>query len=434
MRPRTAVALGAFALELGLVPLIIWKVPYTEIDWKAYMQEVEAVLNGELNYMNIRGDTGPIVYPAGFVYVYSLLYAVTSRGLNILLAQKIFGAIYLAFIATVLYIYTHLKDGPAWPLLLLCLSRRIHSIFLLRLFNDGVAMLFLYAAIALFLHDRWTIGCVLYSLAVGVKMNVLLFAPGLLILLLQRFGPRGTALRLGVCALVQLLLGLPFLATFPLQYLSRAFELNRVFLHTWTVNLKFLPEDVFQSKQLALGLLGAHLGVLLVFAHRRWCRPDGGLPALVLQRTMPRKLTPTEILGTLFESNFIGIVFARTLHFQFYVWYYHTLIYLLWVGCRSLDGAASWVQRLLVDSPLAKAAGWAASDGVRVAVLVGVEVVWNVFPSRPATAMVLTALHCLILALLAASHTAGPIEVPKPPPRPIAVPRPVPHRRKDRED
>ena len=40
--------------------------PYTEIDWKAYMQEVEGYLSGERNYERIRGDTGPLVYPAGF--------------------------------------------------------------------------------------------------------------------------------------------------------------------------------------------------------------------------------------------------------------------------------------------------------------------------------------------------------------------------------
>lgn len=42
--------------------------------------------------------------------------------------------------------------------------------------------------------------------------------------------------------LLQALLGAPFLAAAPGSYLQKAFELSRVFMHKWTVNLKFLPE------------------------------------------------------------------------------------------------------------------------------------------------------------------------------------------------
>jgi len=32
----------------------------TEIDWKAYMQQVEQILQGERDYALIKGDTGPL--------------------------------------------------------------------------------------------------------------------------------------------------------------------------------------------------------------------------------------------------------------------------------------------------------------------------------------------------------------------------------------
>ncbi|CAH2099752.1 unnamed protein product [Euphydryas editha] len=47
--------------ELILNVLIVEKVPYTEIDWKAYMQECEGFLNGTLDYSKLRGDTGPFL-------------------------------------------------------------------------------------------------------------------------------------------------------------------------------------------------------------------------------------------------------------------------------------------------------------------------------------------------------------------------------------
>lgn len=42
-----------------------------------------------------------------------------------------------------------------------------------------------------------------FSLAVSVKMNILLFSPGLLVVLLLRHGWRGTLPRLVLCATVQ---------------------------------------------------------------------------------------------------------------------------------------------------------------------------------------------------------------------------------------
>eukprot|EP00667_Euglena_gracilis_P011406 EG_transcript_11655 len=430
---RVAAFGAAAALECLLVPLIILKVPYTEIDWRAYMQEVEAILGGEMNYKNVRGDTGPIVYPAGFVYVYSALYYLTGSGNNIALAQQLFGVLYLVFIATVLYIYSKVKGVPSWALLLLCLSRRIHSIFVLRLFNDCVAMLFLYLAVACLLRNRWALGCVVYSLAVSVKMNVLLFAPGLFFLLLQRFGVAGTVWKLGICAAVQVVLGLPFLCTYPVEYLSRAFELSRVFFHVWSVNLKFLPEEVFQSKALALVLLALHLASIFLFAHFRWCRHSGGLVGVFRSRG-GQQPSPNHIVATLLEANFLGIVFARTLHYQFYVWYYHSLVFLLWVGCRRVDRAGLRLAEWLGNGASAQAVGAVAPHGLRLLALGLIEVVWNVYPSRPATALLLTALHLGLLHELARSPPApagdgGPPTLAQAPDR---RPAPVSHDSRDR--
>ncbi|CAB3231408.1 unnamed protein product [Arctia plantaginis] len=84
------VSLLIIIAELIINLLVVERVPYTEIDWKAYMQECEGFLNGTFDYSQLRGDTGPLVYPAGFVYIYSFFYFLTSRGENIKLAQYIF--------------------------------------------------------------------------------------------------------------------------------------------------------------------------------------------------------------------------------------------------------------------------------------------------------------------------------------------------------
>lgn len=249
-------------LESILSSAIIQFVSYTEIDWEAYMQQVDLWQAGEYNYRNLRGGTGPLVYPAGFLYLYGILKRFTNDGTNIHQAQVYFIFLYIMTQAIVLAIYTlvsrqiiktsllrcnttqvmqqaHMTWSWRMAMACCCLSKRIHSIFVLRLFNDGPAMLLLSISVLLFMRNQWRIGCVFFSFAVSIKMNILLFAPGLLLLLLQF--PENimeTIVCLGICASIQLLLGAPFLSTYPEAYLRKAFEFDRVFFYKWTVNWK----------------------------------------------------------------------------------------------------------------------------------------------------------------------------------------------------
>lgn len=53
---------------------------------------------------------------------------------------------------------------PPYALVLMTFSKRLHSIYVLRMFNDGVAMLFLYAAVLAWTskRPRWTTGCIIF--------------------------------------------------------------------------------------------------------------------------------------------------------------------------------------------------------------------------------------------------------------------------------
>ena len=83
------------------------------------------------------------------------------------------------------HLYICSEAVPPWTLALLCLSKRMHSLYVLRLFNDCVAMLLAYAATALLIAGWWAAALVAYSAAVSVKMNVLLLAPSVLVVLLK---------------------------------------------------------------------------------------------------------------------------------------------------------------------------------------------------------------------------------------------------------
>ncbi len=264
----------------------------TEIDWRAYMQEVEGFINGTFNYYDLKGDTGPLVYPAGFVYIYSMLYALTDKGSNIRLAQYIFIGVYLVFMATVFAVYKNTKKVPNLAYVIMCLtSHRVHSIFVLRLFNDPIAMLLLYAALLCFILRSWRLGCMAFSAAVAVKMNVILFAPGLFIVLLLSHGWLGTFKYISLCAAVQAILGAPFLLTFPKAYVHMSFDLGRQFFYKWTVNWKCVPEEVFLNRGFQLGLLALHVVVLLAFLNKS-LKNLGGLSGLLCgDRTKHIKLS-----------------------------------------------------------------------------------------------------------------------------------------------
>ncbi|KAJ0054373.1 hypothetical protein Pint_00999 [Pistacia integerrima] len=199
--PKIAFAFGLILADALLVALIIKYVPYTKIDWDAYMAQVNGFLGGERDYKNLKGDTGPLVYPAGFLYLYSAIQYIT--GGKVYSAQILFGVLYIINLAIILFIYVKTNVLPWWALSLLCLSKRVHSIFVLRLFNDCFAMTLLHAAIALLLYQRWNLGLIVFSTAVSIKMNVLLYAPPLLLLLLKAMSIGGVISALAGAALMQ---------------------------------------------------------------------------------------------------------------------------------------------------------------------------------------------------------------------------------------
>jgi len=123
------------------------------------MQEVEGwAVEGHTDYLQLKGDTGPLVYPAGFLYVYrALRWLVGDAGRSaaaIRAAQWVFVGVYLFTLGVVLAIYGKARPGPPWLVLLLAASKRLHSLFMLRLFNDGATMALAYAAVLLFMTRR----------------------------------------------------------------------------------------------------------------------------------------------------------------------------------------------------------------------------------------------------------------------------------------
>lgn len=174
-----------------------------------------------------------------------------------------------------------------------------------------------------------------------------------------------------------MLLAIPFLQENPVGYVSRAFELTRQFLFKWTVNWRFVGEEVFLSRSFSLGLLVLHVSLLGLFVATRWLRPSGS-NVVAFARNFLAGRQPTVVLSdrfvttTLLTSLAIGLLCARSLHYQFFAYLSWTTPFLLW--------RASFHPVILYTV-------WAVQEWA-----------WNVFPSTTASSIVVVL--CLAVQVL----------------------------------
>lgn len=292
-------------------------------------------------------------------------------------------------------------DGQVPPYMfpLLILSKRLHSIFVLRCFNDCFAVFFLWLAIFFFQRRSWALGGLAYTLGLGIKMTLLLVLPAVVLILFLGRGLSGTIRVAWLMAQVQFVIAVPFLMTNSGGYLSRAFELSRQFKFEWTVNWRMMGEDVFLSKSFSRTLLGAHIALLLVFIVARWLRPANRslmgliIPLLCLrspfsehqERWVSNRVDAQYVMTAMLTANVIGLLCARSLHYQFYAYLAWASPYLLWRACPTPSLA------FLV---------WGLQ-----------EAAWNVFPStHGSSAMVVNMLLLTVGLVYFATSKDGEVE------------------------
>lgn len=324
-------------LESIALKAITSLVPYTEIDYKAYMEQVEMItIDKELDYTQIFGGTGPLVYPAGHVLLYRLMYKIT-HGMEMLSeGQIIFRYLYMATLILQMIIYYQLQLPP-WCVVLACLSKRLHSIYVLRLFNDCSTTFFMVLTVLLLMQGCKKRGAVMsllasivYSVAVSIKMNALLFLPAFVVsVFLINQGHLVITLGCLITAFIwQLLVALPFLRAYPKQYFEGAFNFSRHFLYKWSVNWQFVGEEGFDSAVFHKALLASQVvGIMCIILVKYPNLIGDGLKALrrPLSRVVKTSNHAEVVPFILVTTNFVGVLFSRSLHYQFLAWYHWTI-------------------------------------------------------------------------------------------------------------
>lgn len=222
-------------------------------------------------------------------------------------------------------------------------------------------------------------------------MSLLLELPavGLILFLARGFA---AAMRVNrIMVHLQILTAAPFLLKNWRGYLGRAFELSRQFFYKWTVNWRMIDEEVFLSREFAIGLLVLHVSLLVTFIVTRWLKPaNKSIPELVkpllsarsaravlrpeAQPIVGQGLSPRYVMTTMLTANVIGLLCARSLHYQFYAYLAWATPYLLW---------RSGVH------PVLQYALWAVQ-----------EYAWNVFPSTKVSSMLVVDVMCVTVGLV----------------------------------
>lgn len=129
-------------------------------------------------------------------------------------------------------------------------------------------------------------------------------------------------------------MAIPFLQKNPVSYVSRAFEVTRQFMFKWTVNWRWVGEEVFLSKGFSLSLLAVHVSLLGLFVTIWIKASDSSLPGFIRNVIQGRQrtllLSKMFIMTVMLTSLAIGLLCARSLHYQFFAYLAWTTPFLLW--------------------------------------------------------------------------------------------------------
>ncbi|CAE6471095.1 unnamed protein product, partial [Rhizoctonia solani] len=264
----------------------------TEIDFETYMIHTDLYLAGERDYSKITGPTGPLVQVVDDVVEW-----LPPRNLMEGKIQELYAGLYLITMALTFLVYRR-AGIPQYVLLLLPLSKRLHSIYVLRLFNLTTR------------RGEWY-----PRLAISIKMNVLLYMPAICLTLLLTNGLVLSLFYLSLTFSAVLIPSLTFLEYYPREY-EQLRKLNSAVKKMFTWHLtSFVPEPTFLSAPFAKGLLVCHIALLGAFGFGAWCRKQGGA-LVVLERALQNpvkeaavsSVTQDYIATVFFTANLIGIL------------------------------------------------------------------------------------------------------------------------------
>jgi len=108
--------------------------------------------------------------------------------------------------------------------------------------------------------------------AASIKMSAFLYVPGCLLVSAFEYGIFGAVVYLVGIFAVQILFGLEFLLKNAKGYFMMAYDFDRKFAQSESINFQYLTENFQHSPHFERSLLALHLGFLIIFLLFKWTK------------------------------------------------------------------------------------------------------------------------------------------------------------------
>ena len=189
-------------------------------DWEIYVQDIETVNSGDLDYSHIKSNT-----LAGFIYIYAMLNLVFGK--SVICYQFFYLFAYLVNLSVVFVIYKTVKQYTGEiAMLFCCISYNVHSLFYLQLSSEALGVVFMNGCILSLMNNQYSAALWLYSASLSISSKAVVYLPGVLVLFLWGLNVRAMFRALNFVLVYQAAIALPFLRENAGAYLEKVVSVS----------------------------------------------------------------------------------------------------------------------------------------------------------------------------------------------------------------
>ena len=314
-------------------------------DYVAYLQQANALYEGETDYTRISSNQGPCFYPAGHLYHYLVVLMVHLRLENATFIMRLvhyaIQNLIQVFMIKLTYRYNKAKWSHKGQLMAFYFMAFLgEREFVMGLYNDQIMTLWLVIAIYQFSKMRPIVGTLCFSMAYGVKAGAILMIPGILGSVQYNHGTLKTITCLIIIVGMQVLFAAPFIfsgETTVKDYMQRsklggqgsAGILGRPESDNWlaakylnTIFWTFIDQDLYEQKWFADGLKACMLlaNVWFFFITKR-CFNQCFYNLMHWRDDDPKKQSVRLTVEVLVIQYMAGVLLMPGAHVQFQFWF-----------------------------------------------------------------------------------------------------------------